>query len=228
MPTAIWRVSAHRVARPRTFELPTMIQVGLTGNVASGKSTVSRLWASAGVPVVSADDLARDAVAPGGPAQAEIRELFGDEAFRKDGSLDRDRMRQLAFRDPEARRRLEGALHPHIRVLRERWLESRRLEGAPLVISEVPLLFEVGIEELFDDVVVVDAPEQVREERLVLERGISREEARRILAAQGDPELKLARADHVIRNGGTLQELEVSALRVLAELRVCAQQDGDR
>ena len=218
----------YRVAPPRTFEPTTMIQVGLTGNVASGKSTVSFLWASAGVPVVSADDLARDAVAPGGPAQAEIRELFGDEAFRKDGSLDRDRMRQLAFTDSEARSRLEGAVQPHIRVLRERWLESRRLEGASLVISEVPLLFETGIEELFDVVVVVDAPEQVREERLVLERGISREGARRILAAQGDPELKLARADHVIRNGGTLQELEVSALRVLAELRACAQQDGDR
>ena len=197
-----------------------MIQVGLTGNVASGKSTVARVWSSAGVPIVSADDLARDAVAPGGPAQAEIRKIFGDEAFEKDGSMDRDRMRQLVFKDPEARRQLEGAIHPHIRVLRERWLESRRLEGAPLVISEVPLLFEVGMEDLFDVVVVVDAPEQVREERLVLKRGISREEAKRILAAQGDPELKLAKANHVIRNGGTLEDLEVSALRVLSNLRV--------
>jgi len=169
---------------------------------------------------VSSDDLARDAVAPGGPAQAEIRKIFGDEAFEKDGSMDRDRMRQFVFKDPEARRQLEGAIHPHIRVLREHWLESRRLEGAPLVVSEVPLLFEVRMEDLFDVVVVVDAPEQVREERLVLERGISKEEAKRIMAAQGDPELKLAKANHVIRNGGTLEDLEASALRVLANLRV--------
>ncbi len=199
-----------------------MIQVGLTGNVASGKSAVARVWAEAGVPVVRADDLARDAVAPGRPARKEIIALFGDRAFKEDGSLDRGRMRDLAFRDPESRKRLEGVLHPHIRALREQWLQDRRLEGAPLVVSEVPLLFEVGMEDLFDVIVVVDAPESVREERLVVDRGIRRSEARRLLAAQGDPKLKLAKADHVIRNEGTLRALEESAVSLLSSLRADA------
>ncbi len=196
-----------------------MIQVGLTGNVASGKSTVARIWADAGVPIVSADDLSRRAVAPGGPAIEEIREAFGNEVFTADGSLDRGRMRRLVFEDRASRERLEGILHPHIRALREEWVEDRRNEGAPIVVSEVPLLFEVGLEDQFDVVVVVHAPSSVREARLVADRGISRDEARRVMTAQGDPESKLERADFVIHNTGTVQELEASALAVLADLR---------
>ena len=196
-----------------------MIHIGLTGNVASGKSTVGRIWADEGIPVVSADELAREVVAPGGPGHAQIRQLFGDETFRPDGSLNRDRMRELAFRDSGARKQLEEVIHPHIHALRERWLRARRVEGSPLVVSEIPLLFEAKLEGLFDAIVVVDAPQDVRERRLVLKRGISRLEARRMLAAQGDPETKLARAHYVIRNKGTLSDLEASALEVLAQLR---------
>ena len=196
-----------------------MIQVGLTGNVASGKSAVASLWADEGVPVVSADELSREAVSPGGPARAELREVFGEEAFCADGSLDRDGMRRLVFEDPEARRRLEGILHPHIDSLRELWLQDQRCQGASIAVSEVPLLFEVGLQAQFDVIVVVDAPEHLREERLVTRRGVSRQEARRILGAQGDPRAKLAGADHVIRNDGTLEELKTTALQVLADLR---------
>ena len=203
-----------------------MIRVGLTGNIASGKSTVASAWQRAGVPVLSSDELSRKAVAVGGPAEAEVREVFGEQAFQADGELDRDRMRALVFRDPEARKRLESLLHPHIRALRETWLAAKQEEGARLVVNEVPLLFEVGMEEEFDVIVVVDAPEVERVKRLETARRIPSQEAQRILVAQGDAGEKKERADHVILNGGTVEELEASALALLHTLLVERQGEG--
>lgn len=196
-----------------------MIRVGLTGNVASGKSAVAGIWQRAGVPVLSADELARSVVAPGGPAESEVRRAFGDQAFRLDGTLDRGRMRALVFQDPSERNRLERILHPHIRALTGAWLDARRREGTPLVVNEVPLLFEAGMEDEFDVIVVVDAPEGERERRLESARGIPAEEARRIMAAQGDAAAKRNRADYVLDNAGSLEALEASALALLDHLR---------
>jgi len=203
-----------------------VIRVGLTGNIASGKSTLAAVWERAGVPVLSADELSRRAVAVGGAAEEEVREVFGEQAFQPDGALDRDRMRALVVRDPEVRKRLENLLHPHIRALRETWLTAKHEEGAPLVVNEVPLLFEVGMEEEFDVIVVVDAPEAERVKRLETARRIPSQEAQRILAVQGDAGEKKERADHVILNGGTVEELEDSALALLHTLLAECQGEG--
>jgi dephospho-CoA kinase len=196
-----------------------VLSVALTGNVASGKSSVAARWAEAGVPVVSADELSRRAVLPGSPALLEIRRAFGEAMIASDGTLDRARLRSLAFGDDEARDRLEGILHPVIRVLRAEWMEERRRAGDPLVVSEIPLLFETGGEREFDVVVLVDAPADVRMERLVRSRGLEEAEARRIMDAQMDSAPKRAAADIVIDNEGSLEELDAEATRILEELR---------
>lgn len=192
--------------------------VGLTGNIASGKSEVARLWAAAGVPVLDSDALAREAVRPGSDGLAAVVEAFGPEVLAPDGSLDRARMRQRVFRDPRARARLEGILHPRIAALRDRWLAERRAAGDPLVVVEIPLLFEVGLEDTVDLVVLVDAPPEIRLERLVRARGLEPEEARRLMASQLDPAAKRARAHHVLDNSGTLAELHRAAEELLARL----------
>lgn len=196
-----------------------MLSVALTGNVASGKSTVAARWAEMGVPVVSADELSRRAVAPGSAGLGEVRAAFGDEVLAEDGTLDRARLRGLVFADDEARERLERILHPIIRELRSAWMEERRRAGDTLVVSEVPLLYETGAEREFDLVVLVDAPPEVRLARMVRERGLAEGEARRIMDAQMDPARKRAAADVVIDNDGSLEALRAAAARVLDELR---------
>jgi dephospho-CoA kinase len=196
-----------------------LVQVGLTGNVASGKSTVARRWAEAGVPVVSADALAREVVAPGSEGLARVVDAFGPEVLTRSGELDRARLRALVFDDPEARARLEALLHPLLARRREAWIAERRSEGHRLVVSEIPLLFEAGLEGAVDRIVLVDAPPATRLRRLVEDRGLAPAEARRILEAQMDPELKRARAHHVIENDGSLEELHARADAVLADLR---------
>jgi dephospho-CoA kinase len=196
-----------------------MIHVGLTGNVASGKSAVGRIWAGRGIPILDADLLAREAVQPGNPGLVAVREAFGKEVIAEDGTLDRARMREIVFRDPEARQRLERVLHPLIASLHRRWIAERVNEGTPLAVSEVPLLFETGLEEEFDVVVFVDAPEAERLRRLVEERGLAPAEARSIMASQGDPAVKRSKADHVLDNDGSLAELEAKALALLDLLR---------
>lgn len=196
-----------------------MISVGLTGNVGSGKSRVAALWMAAGVPVVNADDLSRQAVAPGTQGLAAVKAAFGEGVLAADGTLDRARMRALVFSDAVARERLEGILHPIVAELRARWIEERRRAGDPLVVSEIPLLFEKGLQLDYDATVLVDAPEQVRLDRVVSQRGIAVDEARRIMAAQMDPARKRAAADYVIDNAGSTEALERAAASILANLR---------
>lgn len=195
-----------------------MLNVALTGNVGSGKSTVARYWADAGIPVVSADELSRQAVAPGSPGLAEVVEAFGEEVLAADGTLDRDRLRAIIFADEAGRRRLEQILHPRIRELRAEWLEEQRRDSRSVVVSEIPLLFETGAEGEFDVTVLVDAPAGVRRERIVRDRGLSAEEADRIMSAQMDPDRKRRAADIVVDNTGTLDDLRVESERVLADL----------
>ena len=199
-----------------------MLSVALTGNVGSGKSAVAARWARAGVPVISADELARRAVLPGSPGLEAIRQEFGEGVLATHGTLDRGRMRALVFADAAARARLEAIVHPLVRELRGVWTQERRREEVALVVAEIPLLFETGTEREFDVVVLVDAPEEARLERLVRGRGLGEAEARRIMAAQTDPARKRAAADFVIENDGSLEELEDEAARVLAELHARA------
>jgi dephospho-CoA kinase len=196
-----------------------LIRIGLTGTVAAGKSVVAAAWERAGVPVVRADDLARRAASRGSAPLRAIAARFGADLVKGDGELDRDRLREIVFRDPEARRDLEGILHPAIRALRDEWMEDRRAEGASLVASEVPLLYELGMEDEFDVVVVVEAPEPLREERLVRDRRLDRAAARRLIESQGDPLAKREKADYVLENVGTEEGLRRAALALLVRIR---------
>ena len=196
-----------------------MVSVALTGSVGSGKSEVARFWANAGVPVVSADELSRQAVEPGSEGLAEVLQAFGDRVLGPDGSLDRTHMRARVFQDEAARRRLESILHPRVRELRAVWIRERRAEGNPLVVSEIPLLFEVGLDSEFDVIVVVDAPLEERVRRLVRRRGLDENEVRRIMAVQMDPVEKRRWADHVLVNNGSLADLRQRALALLERLR---------
>ena len=211
----------------RIFSAPDptdLVSIGLTGNVAAGKSTVGACWAEEGVPVVSADVLARESVAPGTPGLAAVVEAFGDGILNEDGSLDRGALGDLVFPDEDARLKLEAILHPRIWVLRDRWMRKRYSEGVSLTVSEVPLLFEAGLDRDVDVTVVVDGPEDVRIRRLKERSGLDEERARRIMASQMDSQLKRERADHVVVNDGTLEELEASATELLARIRAQARE----
>lgn len=195
-----------------------MITVGLTGNVAAGKSAVAEAWRQAGIPVLSADVLARDAVAPGTPGLAAVVETFGPEALDASGAMDRAWMRDLVFRDAGARERLEAIIHPRVRAARDEWLAGERAQGSELAVLEIPLLFETGAQDQVDEVVLVDAPAEERLRRLVELRGLARDEAVRLMAAQMDPGQKRSGAHHVLENGGDLDALRREAARVLAAL----------
>ncbi|MFO7893277.1 MAG: dephospho-CoA kinase [Longimicrobiales bacterium] len=195
-----------------------MFRVGLTGNVASGKSSVARVWAEAGASVVDADALARQAVEPGSRGLEAVRTAFGESVMDGD-ALDRDALRRRVFRNDEARERLESIIHPEVARLREREEARLRERGVDIVVHDVPLLFEVGLEDEFDMVVLVDAPRKTREERLVRERGLSRDEARAMIDAQMPAAVKRGRADMVIDNHGTLESLREKAETVWREIR---------
>ncbi len=203
-----------------------MLSVAVTGNIASGKSSVLRTWARAGVPVISADDLSREVVEPGTKGLREVVRAFGEEVLGPDGQLDRGRLRDRVFRDEDARRRLESILHPRIRDLREEWMREQRRRGVELVAAEIPLLFETGYAQGVDATVLVHAPPAVRLERLVRLRGLDAEEAAGIMSTQADARETRAMADHVIRNDGTAAELERRALELLVRLE--ARTRGER
>lgn len=196
-----------------------MLRVGLTGNIASGKSSVARVWQSLGTPVVDADRLARSVVEPGTPALQAIARRWGAGVLDAQGRLDRAALRRIVFRDPRQRAELERIVHPAVAALREQEFARAAAAGEPLVVADVPLLFEVGMEDQFDVVVLVDAPEPLRLERLVRDRGLHPEEARSMIAAQMPSEQKRERADLVVDNTGSLAELQARARSAWDELR---------
>ncbi|CAA9348120.1 MAG: Dephospho-CoA kinase [uncultured Gemmatimonadetes bacterium] len=191
-----------------------MLKVGLTGNIAAGKSTVASAWRELGATVVDADDLSRQAVEPGTPAHAAIAAEWGTWVLEEGGGLDRAALRQIVFADPDARARLESIVHPAVAALRDDHFRDAADRGEPLVVADVPLLFEVGMADEFDVVVLVDAPEETRLMRLVGDRGLEPEEARKMMAAQMPAELKRARADVVIENTRSLGDLQRRAREV--------------
>jgi dephospho-CoA kinase len=188
------------------------VRVGLTGGVASGKSTVSAMLADLGAVVVDADLLARDVVARGTDGLAEVVAEFGDSVLTADGELDRPAVGALVFADEGKRRRLEAIIHPRVRA-RGAELEAAAPEGA-VVVHDIPLLVETGQAGSFDAVVVVDVPREVQVDRLVRLRGMSPEDAEARVAAQATREERLAAATHVVDNTGSRDDLRerVSAL----------------
>jgi dephospho-CoA kinase len=195
------------------------VSVGLTGNIAAGKSTVASLWEDAGVPVASADDFARRVVQPGSPGLSAVLEAFGEDVLQADGFLNRQALAGIVFEDEEARLRLEEIIHPRVQVLRDRWMRERLAGRDPICVSEIPLLFEVGLEDDFDATVVVDASEEVRLERLCRTRGLTEERARAVMEAQMDSGLKRERATHLLANEENIEALEGRAMEMLAHLR---------
>lgn len=185
-----------------------MLRVALTGNVGAGKTEVGRLFEDWGARVVDTDVVAREVVQPGSPALARIREIWGEQVIADDGGLDRAVMRRLVFADPGARRDLEMILHPTILARVRVLMDHAEAEGAEVFVAVVPLLYETGLDAEFDYVVLVDSPLDQRIQRIVGNRDVSEEEARRIAAAQMPAADKRRLADLVIENDSDLGALE--------------------
>jgi len=188
-----------------------MLSVALTGNVAAGKTTVARIWRARGATIIEADQLVREVQVPGSPVLAAIRERFGEAVLRGEGTLDRAALRRIVFSDAEARIALNGIVHPAVQRRRAELLAAAADRGERLVVSDIPLLFEVLDPARFDVVVLVDAPVEVRRARLIRDRGLLPEEADRLLAAQLPSGPKRERSHIVLDNDGSLATLRVAA-----------------
>jgi dephospho-CoA kinase len=186
-----------------------MLHLALTGNIAGGKSTVAALLAAHGATIIDADLLAREAVRPGTAALEAIVDRFGPSVLLADGTLDRPALRRRVFQDPVAREALNAIVHPAVRRLRDAQLAAARQRGDAVVISDIPLLFEVGLEHAFDGVILVDAPEPVRLARLQRDRGLPRAEAQAMIDAQWPSERKRSGATWIIDNDGPREQLPV-------------------
>lgn len=194
-----------------------MIRVGLTGGVASGKSTVSAILDELGAVVIDADVLAREVVAPGTDGLREVVEAFGRDVLTEDGELDRPAMGAIVFADADKRRVLEAIIHPRVR---ERGAEIEA--GASpddVVVHDIPLLAETGQAAGFDAVLVVDVPAATQVERMTELRGMTAEDAEARVAAQASREERLAIATHVVDNTGTMDDLRRRVTEVYRELR---------
>ena len=192
------------------------VRIGLTGGVASGKSTAAAVLADLGAVVIDADQLAREVVEPGTPGLAAVVEAFGPAVLTDEGELDRPALGAVVFADEAARRRLEGILHPLIRA-RAAEIEAAAPAGA-LVVHDIPLLAETGQEGTFDAVLVVDVPVETQVDRMVRERGWSREDASARVAAQATREQRRAVATYVVDNTGTHDDLRERVTEVVARL----------
>ena len=182
-----------------------MLIVGLTGGIGSGKSTIADLFARHGVSLVDTDQIARDLTGSGGHALPAIREQLGPEFLNSDGALNRALMRRKAFRDPDARFRLEAILHP---LIRDRVAARLNALDGPYALVVIPLLVETeGYADLLDRVLVVDCNPELQIARTMARSGLGREEVERILAVQASRQARLARADDVILNEGDRAEL---------------------
>lgn len=191
---------------------------GLTGGIASGKSTVSAIFARQGVPVVDADEVSRAVVAPGSEGLAEIVAAFGDGVLR-DGALDRAKLGEIVFGDPDKRRRLNAIVHPRVGAESAGRLARLGAEGHALVCYDAALLVENGLADAFRPLVVVAASRALQRERIVARDGLSIAEADARLDAQAPVDAKIAAADLVIWNDADLDTLASRALETLAEVR---------
>ena len=182
--------------------------VGLTGGIASGKSSVAAILRRLGAAVIDADELSREVVQPGEVAWQEIVDAFGAEVLQPDQTIDRQRLRRIIFNDPAARKNLEVIIHPRVRALAEQRIQEYSAAGYEIVVYEVPLLFEVRLHETLRPVILVACDAKTQTERIVQRDRVAGVEAQKTIAAQMSLEEKRKLADYVIENNGSLEELE--------------------
>lgn len=196
-------------------DVPPRLHLGLTGGIASGKSTVAAELARLGAVVVDADALARAVVEPGSAGLEQVREAFGPEVIAADGSMDRAAVGQLVFADPEARQRLNGIIHPLVRAEGQRLVAGAGADA--VVVQDVPLLVETGQADAYDLVLVVEADVEERVARMVRDRGMTDGDARARIGAQATDEQRRAVADVLIVNDAGLEDLRRTTRRVWDE-----------
>jgi dephospho-CoA kinase len=206
--------------RPRrAAESPSAItRVALTGGIATGKSHVRRELERLGVPTIDADVLARDAVAPGSAGLAAVIRRFGRDVVNADGTLNRRALAALVFADPDARRDLEGIVHPEVRRASDAWFASLDPAACRFAVADIPLLYETGRDRDFDRVIVTACEEATQRQRLMARDGLTEAEARQRMAAQLPLAEKVRRADYVIRTDGTRDATDAEVRRVYAWL----------
>ncbi|NUR84269.1 MAG: dephospho-CoA kinase [Nonomuraea sp.] len=193
-----------------------MLKIGLTGGIGSGKSEVSRRLAARGAVVIDADRIAREVVEPGTPGLARVVAAFGEDVLHPDGTLNREKLGAIVFADSERLAALNAIVHP---LVGERVAELQRAAPADsILVYDVPLLAENKLAPMYDVVVVVDASDEVRIARLTGVRGMSEEDARARIAAQATREARLAVADQVILNEGSLDDLDAEVAKLWAHL----------
>lgn len=194
-----------------------MKKIGLTGGIGSGKSTVASLFADHGFPIVDADSIARDVVKPGQPALRELVEAFGEDILI-DGVLNRAELARRAFASSEQTQVLNSITHPRIKEESWRQFAVAETAGATAVVFDMPLLVDLGWHRDMDLVVVVDAPAELRIQRLVSVRGLEEQDARQRVAAQISDTARQAAADVIIDNSGSLEDLEQRVKNLIAQL----------
>jgi dephospho-CoA kinase len=204
--------------------------IGLTGGIASGKSVASRVLAGLGIGIVDADRIAREVVAPGSDGLAAVVAAFGSEVLTEDGALDREKVAARVFREPDARKVLQAITHPRIAVRSAELLAELSATDSPYVVYDAPLLVEVGAHKGLDALIVVAAERATQIARAVARDGMTPDEAERRIAAQLPLAEKVAVADYVVHNDGTLEALEAAVLdthrRILARFGLGNPQGG--
>ncbi|MDQ0337840.1 dephospho-CoA kinase [Caldalkalibacillus uzonensis] len=191
--------------------------IGLTGGIASGKSTVSRMLADLGAVLIDADKIARKVVEPGQPAWQQIKEVFGEEVLKADGRLDRAKLAKIIFHDPEQRRRLNGIVHPAIRKKMLEEKEAALNRGQDLIVMDIPLLFESELEHMVDKILVVYVPQEVQIQRLMERDQIDRDYALQKIGSQMPLETKKEKGHAYIDNSGSRDETRAQLVRILQE-----------
>jgi dephospho-CoA kinase len=193
--------------------------VGMTGGIASGKSTVAAILRRLGASIINADELSREVVQPGQDAWNEIIKSFGSDILQKDKTLDRRKLRKIVFDNPEARKKLEAIIHPRVRALAERRIRELAASGSSVIVYEVPLLFEAQIHLWLRPVILVACNIETQRKRLLERDHLTELEAQQHLDAQMSLEEKRKLADYIIENDGALEDLEQQVRTVLQKIQ---------
>jgi len=191
--------------------------IGLTGGIASGKSTVARMLLELGIPVIDADQIAREVVEIGEEAYLQIVEKFGEEILQDDKTIDRAKLGAIVFNDEEKRKLLNSIVHPAVRKKMLEQKERYVKKGEKTIVLDIPLLFESNLTHLVDKIVVVYVDEHTQLERLMARNGFSKEEAKARIKAQMPLKEKVAKADAVINNNGTIEQTKKQLLNILKQ-----------